>query len=82
MRMKYLVLKEEGCPEELIMFPGWIKHNDMRDRFPNHKVISGGFFSYTCNDDYFGFDGEAQSLRVKSREEDRDLFHRAACAYL
>ena len=44
MRMKYLVLKEEGCPEELIMFPGWIKHNDMRDRFPNHKVISGGFF--------------------------------------
>lgn len=79
--MKYVVIESHGV-ESPIIFPEWIKHDEVLKG--HEKVVSAGFCSFSVGENGDGSTnpsvdcwGRSVSLKVKSRgEEDEDLIRR------
>ena len=72
--MKY-VMFEAGGLEYPVLFPDFIKHNDIRQSI-GHEVISAGFVSVGSDGNLTAY-GESVSLGKKSRPEDSKILNKA-----
>lgn len=73
--MKYLVLKSSLYGEVPIMFPDFLKHNEMASRFRHYVPVSAGFVGVDSKGEFIAY-GNSTSMRLKAREEDTELLNR------